>query len=327
MRGCVALSNAGYERDGLDALPGARDQQFVDLAVEREARRDREGYVSPAEARAFLQAARDVRLDRPRPPIDATAHAYLRDLAAGPVAEDEGTPEPGGPVGDPMPMTAVLDILAEAGVVATPRALLPAAVLDDAPLALVRAFADAHLAAPSELTFLANALVSGGARPERPFTLQEASDYVLATCNLGLENWPPDWASPDLLTAFRIGWSLLHHDVCRHAARVLADALAGIECVDRDSQWALQTLRHDLLRHLDAGQPWRAASALDAILALDTAAWAVLQALIAECPAGHAAMSGTQRQIDPAAVTSLSRNADIAAVRAYLETIASRLAS
>jgi len=127
------------------------------------------------------------------------------------------------------------------------------------------------------------------------------------------------------VTAFQVGWALLHHDLCRHAAQTLADVLGRLECVDRDVQWSLQLLRRDLLRHLADGEPWRAAPALDAVLTLDTTAWAVLAGLIGECPALHMALLAPQRRLDPAALTFASCNADIAAARAYLATLESRL--
>ena len=58
MRGCTRLSDAGREIDGLDALPDSADQAMFDLAADRDARRHEQGYVAPAEARAFLLLAR-----------------------------------------------------------------------------------------------------------------------------------------------------------------------------------------------------------------------------------------------------------------------------
>ncbi|MGH9242617.1 MAG: hypothetical protein ACRD3G_31600, partial [Vicinamibacterales bacterium] len=55
-------SNSGWERDGLDDLLSDRNQLRFDLALSRERRRDRSGFVSPERARAFLEAARHVSL-------------------------------------------------------------------------------------------------------------------------------------------------------------------------------------------------------------------------------------------------------------------------
>jgi hypothetical protein len=52
MRGCRRLSNAGFEADGLHDLLGDAGQALFDLASGREQRRDKQGYVAPAQARA-----------------------------------------------------------------------------------------------------------------------------------------------------------------------------------------------------------------------------------------------------------------------------------
>ena len=60
MHACRTLSNSGWERDGLDNLLSDRNQLRFDLALSRERRRDRSGFVTPERARAFLEAARHV---------------------------------------------------------------------------------------------------------------------------------------------------------------------------------------------------------------------------------------------------------------------------
>ena len=64
MRGCRSLSNSGSEVDGLDDLLPDDEQVMFDLAFTRERRREQQGYVTPAQARAFLQMSRQVRLGR-----------------------------------------------------------------------------------------------------------------------------------------------------------------------------------------------------------------------------------------------------------------------
>src|SRR5262245_6017457 len=58
MRGCRERSNAGFELDGLDELLSKEEQTMFDLALDRERRQDEQGYVAPAEARAFLETSR-----------------------------------------------------------------------------------------------------------------------------------------------------------------------------------------------------------------------------------------------------------------------------
>jgi hypothetical protein len=315
MRACVNLSSGEREKDaGHDLLPEL-EQQIADVASQRETRRDSDGYVSPAQARAFLQAARDLDLTGPAPPVDPVARACLRDLARD--AVDDASPH-----GD---VAAVIEVLSEAGVIALPRALLTAGDQQADRLAAVHALIASHLSASEELAFLTNVMLSGCGVNGRALTPQEAGDAVLATLNLGIENQPRHWRSAGLVTPFRIGWSVLHRDLCLYATRTLVDVLADISCSDRDVQWALEALRRELTRHLRDGAPWRARQALDAILMLDPPSWAVLRALIAEYPTLHTSLTNTgprALKLDPEAVTFAAGNADVATVRRYLASLA-----
>jgi hypothetical protein len=60
MHGCVRVSSGPREADGFHSLLDDSEQDLFDLARAREERRERQGYVTPAEARAFLQAAQHV---------------------------------------------------------------------------------------------------------------------------------------------------------------------------------------------------------------------------------------------------------------------------
>jgi len=330
MRACVGVSHGTQEADGFHDLLGARDQHRLDLATGREARRDALGYVAPAQARGFLQAARAFRLDGEQPPPDPVASACLRDVSLEALSEDAGASADVGLApevvsADAQAVGVVMEMLSDAGVVARPRALIGAGEAEDTRLALVNAAAAAHPGAAGALAFLANALVSGCAIQDRPLTPREASDLVLATCNLGLENWPAGWRNQDLITAFQAGWAILHRDLCRHAADAVIDVLRDLECSDRDVQRSLQAVRRAMIRARKDGEPWRARPELDAILMLDAPAWAVLRALIDECPAMHATLTPQGRaplRVDPAEFVFVARNSEIAAVRAYLDRLA-----
>ena len=81
MRGCRALSNASFELDGLDDVLGDNDQAMFDVAIGREQRRDKQGYVTPVQARAFLEMSRQIQLGSDTvPPASPIALAYLRLL-------------------------------------------------------------------------------------------------------------------------------------------------------------------------------------------------------------------------------------------------------
>src|SRR4051812_20623156 len=134
MRGCRVLSNTGFEIDGLDDLLEAADQVMFDVAVDRERRREQQGYTTPAQARAFLQASRRFRLDdAAAPAVDPVARAYFRAIEP----LDGGVPDASA-AHDAAP---VVDLLIEAGVLPpAPRALLAGPAGDTAPrLAFVQA--------------------------------------------------------------------------------------------------------------------------------------------------------------------------------------------
>src|SRR5262249_40387606 len=58
MRGCRDIAHSRPEIDGLDELLDEPEQHLHDLTAEREQRRSRQGYATPADARAFLEMAR-----------------------------------------------------------------------------------------------------------------------------------------------------------------------------------------------------------------------------------------------------------------------------
>jgi hypothetical protein len=220
MQGCRRLSNSRPEVDGLDDLLMAPEQHLHDVAIEREQRRSRQGYATSADARAFLQMARQ---PQPTPgasvaptaanPI-ATAYFRAADEEADTASEEgtaarapESAPQQRSADDDlPTSIDGVIELLVEAGVMAErPRALLGAA--DEDPrttklplLTRLMEFALHHdetvyLTRRRELAFLANTLHAGCSVQSRPFTPQEASDAAACVCNLGLECWPARWPS------------------------------------------------------------------------------------------------------------------------------------
>ncbi|MBO0857398.1 MAG: hypothetical protein J2P21_02900 [Chloracidobacterium sp.] len=225
MRGCVELSNSGYEVDGLDYLLPEGDQVIFDLAVDRERRREKQGYVSPAQARAFLQMSRELRLESDAAPTaDPLAHAYFRAIEGTRVADahsasatsgasgilgagsEAPTSPPTCPAASAEAVATVFEILFDAGILGQPpRALLGGSEARAPRLGHIRArleFALHHdeavySARNEELAYLANTLMAGCSIQTRPFTAQEASDAAIAICNLGLENWPPRWLPAD----------------------------------------------------------------------------------------------------------------------------------
>jgi hypothetical protein len=291
MRGLTRLSNAGFELDGLDDLLNDREQDLFDLASAREERRERQGFISPADARAFLKMARDPNTTAPGP----IAAAYFRAIEWAP-PEDAEAPD-ALPAETAEAAAVVMDTLAEAGIIGAPRALLTGATgAPNRPRFPRMQTLMQSAAAGDELAFLANVLIAGSAGSallSRAFTQQEASEAVVATCNLGLE-YEAD-ASLGLTAVFQRGWSVLHRDVCLRTTKRIIDVLEGLRSDDDDiddTRSSLDELRATLASELRAGTPWRAADGLDVIMSLDTPAWAALVGLLGECPVMHATIGG-----------------------------------
>jgi hypothetical protein len=225
-------------------------------------------------------------------------------------------------------IAAVVEVLRDAGVLTQqPRALLGPSKEQTSRLALIDAFLQSGAATEEELAFFANVLLAGCSLQARPFTPQEARDASLATCNLGLENWPTHWSGQNVVAIFQVGWTILQRDVCMYAARQLITVLDELRCTDRDIQFRLSKLRFQLTRHCGQGRPWRAHGSLDVILMLDAPAWASLLGLIAECPVLHAgidqrrAILSKTRSVSPTAFEFISTNSQIAAIREFLRRL------
>ncbi len=340
MRRSVRLSNGPREADGFHALLEDPEQDLFDLACDREARREQQGYVTPAQARAFMQASRHLLLDRDQPPHHPLARAYFRSLEPAPAAQ--GDP-PGASAGllpassaeaitpdiEPAAMAEVVEILRDAGVLTEePRALLPPAENEQSRLTLIQEHVAADPAGAAQLAYLANALVTGCSIQGRPFTPREASEAAAAICNLGLENWPPHWNEMDLVTAFQVGWTVLHRDVSIYAAERLIEVIGGLKCGDRDIQLRLRGLRRQLMESVRDAAPWRARNHLDVIVMLDAPSWAALLALLDECPVLHRAILAARDRrlaIDPSDYQFISQNSDLGVVREFMTSLGARL--
>ena len=309
MRECRRLSNSTPEVDGLDDLLMEPEQLLHDLALDREHRRSQQGYSTPADARAFLLMARQRRRpSKGEPSVNPLVAAYFRaandTIASGDDAARTCRDAPWR-LRRHLPVSradAVVDMLVRAGLVPQrPRALLEGTHSQPSRLALIRTLIEyvrdsddtLYLARSHELAFLANTLVAGCSIQSRSFTPQEASDAAVGICNLGLEHWPARWPEPvapskadldvalpdtflmhhDLVSAFEVGWAVLHEDVSMFVAEQLVFALSNLRCSDADIQEGLDTLRIELTKQRKAGTPWRARDALDVIAMLDMPAW------------------------------------------------------
>jgi hypothetical protein len=313
------------------------DLLVFDAALDRERRRGSQGYATPAQARAFLEMSRTLRLDRDTAPaVNPIAQSYFREIEA-----------------TPPPDAEIVDVLRDAGIVPPrSRALLEGPDGDAprlAPLQTRMAFVldhdeAAHARRTGELAYLANVMTAGCSIQGRPFTEQEAFDAAVAICNCGLENWPAQWRSPvplpsgaeegaelpedflvdrDLVSVFQVGWAVLHRDVSMAAAEELIAILGDAAAADRDLRQDLDQLRAALTRAWREGAPWRARGTLDVIATLDGPAWAALTALLGECPVIHAGVRASRgtRAVSATAFELIAGNDQIAAVREFLRSL------
>jgi hypothetical protein len=215
MQGCRRMSNSTPEIDAIDELLMEPEQLLYDVALDREQRRSQQGYSTTADARAFLQMARQRKRERPdaTPSTNPVAAAYFRaaDDTAASSDHDASRPAWGAdelaPAGESVreALDAIVSLLVEAGLVGgvaqAPRALLEGARSEQSRLACIRPLMEyirdtdnaALLTRSRELAFLANTLVAGCSVQSRPLTAQEASDAAIGICNVGLEHWPARW--------------------------------------------------------------------------------------------------------------------------------------
>jgi uncharacterized protein DUF6178 len=387
MEGCRRVSNSRPEIDGLDDLLQAPEQHLHEVTIEREHRRSQQGYATPADARAFLEMAR-------QPPHKRSASSTTGSLEVNPIvtayfrAADEApeSPPPTSPSASmslpaaaspssdadaqatdaPESLEAVLELLTEAGLMPErPRALLAAAEADPQVARLTRlrrlmahlrdTDEAAYFTRTRELAFLANTLLAGSSVQSRPFTPQEASDAAASICNLGLEYWPARWPSvsaakpirkgsrahvaappdtplPDsllidqtLVTAFEVGWSVLHHDVTLFAAEQLIATLDDLHCADPEIQRGLVELRRKLVAQRRAGTPWLARGAAEVLSMLDMTAWVSVLGLLAECPVLPATLTAVVERrtttVSPTAFDFISTAAQIGNVRIFMQKL------
>ena len=337
------------DNGGLHEVLTSDEQVMADIAGEREQRREQEGHVSSSQAVAFLKLARK-RVGGPSAArgSDPVTVAYFRELEHR--SKRRGTdgamasrgPEPLARASEPE-VAAFLATLQDGGVLPRQQPpLLPEGAAGGADrLSLIRAELQvtmerdgaAYSRRTEELAYLANVLIAGCSFASRRFRAVEAADAVLATCNLGLQNWPADRPAAflmdqDLVTVFRRGWSVLYEEVGLCVARRLVKILSELRCDDDELEDQLGDLRRALTAQVKAGTPWRARDELDVIAILDPPSWQTLLGLVDECPVVPK-VETTAGGRPPLRVSSefefISENRQIDWVRDFLRALPERL--
>jgi hypothetical protein len=127
------------------------------------------------------------------------------------------------------------------------------------------------------------------------------------------------------VTAFEVGWSVLHQDVSLFAAQQLISTLDDLHCGDRDILIGLVALRRTLVEQRDAGTPWRARGAADVLAMLDMTAWVSVLGLLDECPVLPAALTaivnGRTTTVSQTAFDFISTAAQIEDVRIFVRKL------
>lgn len=164
MRGCRRLSNSRPEIDGLDDLLPAPEQHLRDVMIERERRQSQQGYATPADARAFLQMARE-----PKQTHSGTSRSALSKVNPIVTAYFQAADE-------------VLESSIETGRSSERQPEAPSPASPSASMSLPSAAShlsdvDTHTAGvPESLEAVMELLSEAGVMPERPRALLEAAD-------------------------------------------------------------------------------------------------------------------------------------------------------
>lgn len=231
-RCCAIAAEHIEESGGLYEVLTSAEMLESDVAFDREQRREREGFVAPSAAAAFLRLARVTPLAEllANDAEDPLTKAHFR-AAATPTGAPAGLVAPDAPAPRAAKVQAFLGELRAAGVIdAAPpplrrlvartssyRGTLRRAMegLREDPRALGRAF--------EELAYLVNVLLAAHGGLERGLRAIEVSEIVTAVCERGLSRLLGRKAVTDarltqvlgergVVAAFRVGWHLVGGD-------------------------------------------------------------------------------------------------------------------
>ncbi len=200
---CRASTEYVDDNGGLSTVLSAEEMLEEDASAGREQRRSELGFVTPADARAFLRLAEQtpVGSDGGVPQRDAITRAYFRDLAPPPPTTTK-----------PPPPNRLLQVLTDFGVVRSDSPALPAS-RDELALRDMLGSTDQTYRGrrEQELVYLANLLMAS------PLGLSplEAAQRTVAAFTAGLEHLlDQGHSAEELMTRagadqiFRLGWAL-----------------------------------------------------------------------------------------------------------------------
>jgi hypothetical protein len=129
----------------------------------------------------------------------------------------------------------------------------------------------------------------------------------------------------DLVTAFEVGWLVLHQDVTLFAADQIVSTLADLDGLDADTRRGVQALRRTLVKQREAGTPWLARDAADVLAVIDMTAWISVLGLLDECPIVPAALTAILERrttpVSPTAFEFISTTAQIGGIRRFMRML------
>jgi len=222
-RCCAASAEYVDDEGGLLAVLSAAETLEADAVADRDDRRARQGYVSPADARAFLALAREASPDEllAQSEPDPLTRAYFRERVTSVTPPEQEESPRAAAVSDSG--ERLLDELREAEILPSAQPLLAPGeqkldVLRAALAGLADRDPDAHARRMDELAYLANVLIAGASPGARAYRPVEAVEAVIETCTAGLAHLlggPPSEEAAALALArhradrlFLAGWRL-----------------------------------------------------------------------------------------------------------------------
>jgi len=319
------------DNGGLYNVLTADDQLQDDVAYEREQRREKEGFVSPATAASFLSLIRVSRIDElvAEESYDAVTRSYFKTFSTqrkSELSED---------------VSEFVGLLKDAGVISTAQNTL---LLQDArdgarswkyPMARAALLAvrdsdpDLYAKCMSELNYLANSLVAGCSYSDRTFRPGEAAEAALATTNLGMEYLLNERFEPESLVRFlsehhmvklfRVGWWILFREVSIHTAQAICAKLPNVPISDSWVKQQIEEVITALKSGMAKGSPWSARDALGVLeCVFDQSLVHTLKQLLNECPSVTASILDRESPVEDEFISDRSQ---IEKVHRFLESV------
>jgi hypothetical protein len=345
LRHCARPSTEYIEDNGglYDVLT-SEEMLAADLYGERQERRQKDGYVLPTSAAAFLELARHRTLVQhmAEKQWDYDTRRYFKALNA------DGAEKASADTVVPDPLASAerqrfRELLQEAEIISPPGTQKQLIFDGSYPehMALSRAMhalreeeAVSYGRRLAEITYLANVLMAGCPLHGRRFRPVEAAEAAMATCQLGAEyltglsladaddgdlaNLTELLADTDMVRLFNCGWRILHERVGIPTARCLAEVMRRVKdtlhSTRRRRDLAEKLLSLD--KKIKASQPWLFVQEIDDLLGeLDNDVLAQLSDLLSEYPVLPSAL---QRPEDNARLPVIHTYKQVVTIEQYL---------